>query len=77
MPTIFFYLGFRFFFFSNEHNPPHVHVRCASGKCKFNLLDGSPLEEPTMKPKDYKKAIEILEEKREEFLKEWYNYHGE
>lgn len=77
MPTIFFYLGFRFFFYSNEHKPPHVHVRCASGKCKFSLEDGSLLEDSTMKPKDLKKAIEILKEKREEFLKEWLNFHGE
>lgn len=77
MPTIFFYLGFRFFFYSNEHNPPHVHVRCASGMCKFSLEDCSLLDESTMKPKDLKKALEILIEKREEFLKEWFNFHGE
>lgn len=77
MPTIFFFLGFRFFFYSQEHMPPHVHVRCASGKAKFNLLDGSQMETPTMKPKDLKKAIEILNEERERFLKEWYNFHGE
>ena len=77
MPTIFFYLGLRFFFYSNEHKPPHIHVKSASGMAKFNLLDGSLMDAPTMKSGDLKKAIEILEEKREEFLKEWFNVHGE
>lgn len=71
MPTIFFYFGLRFFFFSNEHLPPHVHVRSADGKAKFNLLDGSMMEESTLKPN------EVIQEKREDFLQEWYNIHGE
>ena len=77
MPTIFFYFGLRFFFFSNEHLLPHVHVRSADGKAKFNLLDGSMMEESTLKPNDLKRANEVIQEKREDFLQEWYNIHGE
>lgn len=77
MPTIFFYFGLRFFFFSNEHLPPHVHVRSADGKAKFNLLDGSMMEESTLKPNDLKRANGVIQEKREDFLQEWYNIHGE
>ena len=77
MPTIFFYFGLRFFFFSNEHLPTHVHVRSADGKAKFNLLDGSMMEESTLKPNDLKRANEVIQEKREDFLQEWYNIHGE
>ncbi len=77
MPTIFFFFGLRFFFFTNEHLPPHIHVRSADGKAKFNLLDGTMMEESTLKPKDLKKAKEVMQEKRGEFLQEWYNIHGE
>ncbi len=77
MPTIFFYFGLRFFFFTNEHMPPHIHVRSADGKAKFNLLDGTMMEESTLKPKDLKTAKEVMLVKREEFLHEWYNIHGE
>lgn len=77
MPTIFFYLGFRFFFFSSEHEPPHIHVRCASGIAKFNLLNGSLIGKATMKPRDLVRAENILKDKREEFLKEWRNIQGE
>lgn len=54
-----------------------MHVRCASGACKFSLEDCSLLDESTRESKDLKKALEILKEKREEFLKEWLNFHGE
>ena len=77
MPTIFFYFGLRFFFFSNEHRLPHINVRSSDGKAKFSLLDGSLMEESTLSPKDLKKAEEVMREKREEFLQEWYNIHGE
>ncbi len=45
MPTIFFYFGLRFFFFTNEHLLPHIHVRSSDGKAKFNLIDGTLMEE--------------------------------
>ncbi len=35
------------------------------------------MEKNTLKPKDLKRAIEVMQEKREEFLQEWYNIHGE
>jgi hypothetical protein len=31
MPTVFVKDGFRFFFYSNEHRPIHVHVRRGGG----------------------------------------------
>lgn len=67
----------RFFFFTNEHLPPHIHVRSADGKAKFNLIDGTMMEENTLKPKDLKRAKEVMQEKRKEFLQEWYNIQGE
>lgn len=76
-PQYFFYFGLRFFFFTNEHRPPLIHVRSTDGKAKFNLLDGTMMEDCTLKPKDLKRAKEVIQEKREEFLQEWYNIHGE
>ncbi len=35
------------------------------------------MEESTLKPKDLKSAMEVMKEKRDEFMKEWYNVHGE
>ena len=34
MPTILFFFGLRFFFYSDEHLPMHVHVKNGDGKAK-------------------------------------------
>ena len=36
MPKIFEYFGFIFFFYSNEHEPIHVHVMHNGCKPKYN-----------------------------------------
>ncbi|MCB9328285.1 MAG: DUF4160 domain-containing protein [Lewinellaceae bacterium] len=40
MPTIFRQDGFRFFFYSNDHEPVHVHVEKGDAVAKYNV---SPL----------------------------------
>ena len=37
MPTLFFYLGLRFFFYSNNHEPIHVHVSSGDAEIKFRI----------------------------------------
>jgi hypothetical protein len=37
MPTILEKDGYRFFFYSNDHRPIHVHVRYGSGEAVFNV----------------------------------------
>lgn len=38
MGKIFEYFGFIFYFFSNEHEPIHVHVKRGSEECIFDLI---------------------------------------
>lgn len=37
MPTLFIIFVLRFFFYSNEHLPIHIHVRNADGEEKFEV----------------------------------------
>lgn len=37
MPEIFRIFGFRFFFYSDEHLPIHVHVKNGDGEAKFEI----------------------------------------
>jgi hypothetical protein len=39
MPKIFEKEGYRFFFYSNEHRPIHVHVRYGGGEAVFNVSE--------------------------------------
>jgi hypothetical protein len=41
MPTVFYKEGYRFFFYSNDHLPMHIHVEKENKTAKFNL---EPLE---------------------------------
>jgi hypothetical protein len=46
MPSIFEYLGILIFFYSNEHEPIHVHGKNAGreSKAEFYIVDGKIIE---------------------------------
>lgn len=37
MPTILILFGIRFFFYSREHEPAHVHIETGDGRAKFEV----------------------------------------
>lgn len=78
MPEIFRIFGMRFFFYSREHEPMHVHVKNADGFAKFFILeDGIVLiKNDGMKIKDIKAAEMVLEENRELAIEKWNEYFG-
>ena len=78
MPELFRMFGMRFFFFSLEHIPIHIHVRNADGKAKFNLIPEIKLiEAKGMKPKDLVLAEALITEKKDEIIAKWQEIHGE
>ena len=74
MPKIFEYFGFIFYFYSNEHEPIHVHVMHGGKESVFDLImmDGE-LSEVRVREK---KGTEPLPEKdkrtAEEFICKYY-----
>jgi len=78
MPELFRMFGMKFFFFSLEHKPVHIHVRNADGKAKFNIMpEISLVEAKGMKPKDLVLAEALIIERKEEIIKKWNEIHGE
>lgn len=69
MPTILFLFGLRFFFYSEEHLPIHIHVQSADGRAKINVLTCEVMDNKGVKPKDLKKSIAIIDQYREEIIK--------
>jgi hypothetical protein len=61
MPELFRFYGIKFFFFSNEHLPIHVHIQNSDGDAKFNLEPLELIENHGMKNKDLKIAEGIIE----------------
>lgn len=37
MPTVLITKGYRFFFYINDHTPPHIHIEKERGTAKFDL----------------------------------------
>lgn len=75
MPTAFEHEGFRFFFYSNEHTPIHVHVRHAGGEAVFLVEARIELRESAgLKVGDLKRAQELAEEHRAVIVAKWHEF---
>ena len=75
MPTIFTTDGFRFFFYSNDHTPMHVHVRRGSGEAVFEVEGDVILRESVgLKVKELMKAEDLAEQHKELITQKWHEY---
>ena len=77
MPEIFRMFGMKFFFYSLEHLPIHIHVRNADGIAKFNIMPEVTLVEAKgMKTKDLMLAEALIQERKLEIITKWNEIHG-
>ncbi len=77
MPTLFIVFGLRFYFYSDEHLPIHVHVQNSDGKAKFNVDPNIELiNNKGIKAKDLKIAESIIIENKEIIIQRWKEFHG-
>jgi hypothetical protein len=76
MPTILRIANFRFHFYSNEGNePPHIHVRCGNGECKFWLEPIMLAKNHGIAPTDLRKIEQLVFEHKKLFQDKYYEYH--
>lgn len=77
MPKVFEKDGYRFFFYSNEHRPIHVHVRYGDGEAVFDVEEAVELRESQdMKLRELAKAQRLAEENRQLILEKWHEHLG-
>ena len=77
MPKVFEKEGFRFFFYSNEHRPIHVHVRHGDGEAVFDVEEGIDLRESqNMKMGELSKAQQLAVENRQLIVEKWHEHIG-
>lgn len=79
MPTIDIYspleiFGLRFFFYSNEHHPIHVHVEDGGNDAKVEIATRNVVYNRGLEPQKLKKAIRLIELYDMEIIKAWYDY---
>lgn len=76
MPTLFIIFGLRFYFYSNEHLPIHVHVKNADGEAKFEVDPVKLVDNKGIKRKDISLAESLIEENKEIIITKWNEHHG-
>ncbi len=77
MPKIFERDGYRFYFYSNEHRPihVHVHVRYGGGEAVFEVEQRVELRESQgLKVRELAKAEELAAEHRELIIQRWHEH---
>ena len=75
MPKIFEKYGYRFFFYSNEHRPIHVHVRYGGGEAVFTVEGTVELRESHgLKIKELARAQGLAEEHQQLIMEKWHEH---
>jgi len=74
VPTIHRENGFRFYFYSNDHPPPHVHVEVGDSVAKL-LLDPPQVDDAgRVSQRDLAQALAIVRRERDKFKQAWDDY---
>ena len=71
MPTIIIIDGFRFFFYSNEHLPKHIHVEKAEKTAKFNIEFVELVKSYRFNANELKIIRNLIEKNQELFNQQW------
>lgn len=74
MPTVLIEIGFRFFFYSNDHLPVHIHIEKNDCIAKFNLSPIELVHSKRFSAKDLKKIRIIIEANKELLNNKWNEY---
>lgn len=74
MPKIYEYFGFIFYFYSNEHEPIHVHVIHGGRESIFDLImmDGDLIEVRVREKRGFEPLAEKDKRTAEEFIRKYY-----
>ena len=76
MPTVHHEKGFRFFFYSNEHLPRHIHVEGKGGEVKIDIESLTLMYSFNMKKQNLNTVMEIVKQNRFYFVRKWDEFHG-
>ena len=75
MPTVLTKNGNKYYFYSNDHEPMHMHVKRSSGKAKFDMSDGVKLiESRGMSIPELNDAQSTIEENIEMMRRKWHEF---
>ncbi len=74
LPTILKIDGFRFFFFSNEHSPEHIHIEKGDTYARIELESLKVTDSYNLDSKDLKKLVALVKKNKEKLQGDWNEY---
>ena len=75
MPTLFYYLGLKFYFYSNDHLPIHVHAAIGKAEARYQVSPEIKLiENRGLKPGELRLAEVAIEENKDVIIARWKEY---
>ncbi len=74
VPTIFKIDGYRFFFFSDEHTPEHIHIEKADAYARIEIDNLKVTDSYNLNSKELKKLLKLVEENKDKLRGAWNEY---
>ena len=74
MPTILKIDGYRFFFFSNEHSPIHIHIEKSDSYARIEIECLKVSDSYNLNSKEIKKLVNLVKSNQETLKKAWNEY---
>ena len=74
MPTVLRIDGYRFFFFSDEHSPAHIHIEKGDGYARIEIESVKVTDSHNLKSKELRKLCILVKENNEKLTKAWNEY---
>lgn len=74
MPTLFIVFGYKFFFWSNAHDPVHEHVSKGGAEAKYNVKTIALVENHGFKRNELRMIESIIEENKDVIVQHWNAY---
>ena len=74
MPTVLNIAGCRFFFYSNEHLPKHIHVEYNEGVAKFSLENLELIKSKGLNASEISRMRKLVIENQAILLEKWNEY---
>lgn len=77
MATVHRAYGFRFVIFTNDHDPPHVHVFGQGAEANLSFDPVALISSAGFKKPDLKRILKEVQDQRVILLRKWNEIHGD
>jgi hypothetical protein len=74
MPTVLIKRGYRFFFYINDHTPPHIHIEKERSTAKFDLKNAELIKSRRFNASEIAEIRKLVVENIELFKSKWDDY---